>query len=87
MSVAMIAAYLAFFPVAVGALRGLQSPAATQVELMRAYAGGVVADPGATAAAGQRAVPAAGAAAGRRAAVIGAIVAEVSIGRGAGSAG
>lgn len=39
MSVAMISAYLAFFPVAVGALRGLQSPAATQVELMRAYAG------------------------------------------------
>ncbi len=39
MSVAMISAYLAFFPVAVGALRGLQSPPATQVELMRAYAG------------------------------------------------
>ncbi len=38
MSVAMISAYLAFFPVAVGVLRGLQSPAATQVELMRAYA-------------------------------------------------
>ena len=29
MSVAVIAAYLAFFPVAVGTLRGLQSPAAT----------------------------------------------------------
>lgn len=39
MSVAMIAAYLAFFPVTIGALRGLQSPAAIQVELMRAYAG------------------------------------------------
>jgi NitT/TauT family transport system permease protein len=39
MSVAMISAYLAFFPVAVGGLRGLQSPAATQVEMMRAYAG------------------------------------------------
>lgn len=39
MSVAMISAYLAFFPVAVGGLRGLQSPAAIQVELMRAYAG------------------------------------------------
>lgn len=39
MSVAMIAAYLAFFPVAVGALRGLNSPAATQLELMRSYAG------------------------------------------------
>lgn len=38
MSVAVIAAYLAFFPVAVGALRGLQSPSAAQEELMRSYA-------------------------------------------------
>jgi len=38
MSVAAISAYLAFFPVAVGALRGLQSPAAVQVELMHCYA-------------------------------------------------
>lgn len=38
MSVAMISAYLAFFPVTIGALRGLQSPPATQVELMRSYA-------------------------------------------------
>ena len=37
MSVAVIAAYLAFFPVAVGALRGLQSPSAHAVELMRSY--------------------------------------------------
>jgi NitT/TauT family transport system permease protein len=37
MSVAVIAAYLAFFPVAVGALRGLQSPPAHSVELMRSY--------------------------------------------------
>ena len=65
MSVAVIAAYLAFFPVAIGALRGLQSPAATQVELMRAYAGTWWQHPGATAAAGQRPAPAAGAAAGR----------------------
>ncbi|MEZ0577618.1 ABC transporter permease [Nocardioides sp. MH1] len=36
-SVAVIAAYLAFFPVAVGALRGLKSPDKTHVELMRAY--------------------------------------------------
>ena len=43
MSVAVIAAYLAFFPVAVGMLRGLQSPPAYAVELMRSYAGGVVA--------------------------------------------
>jgi NitT/TauT family transport system permease protein len=40
MSVAVIAAYLAFFPVAVGMLRGLQSPVAIQVELMRSYAAG-----------------------------------------------
>jgi NitT/TauT family transport system permease protein len=37
MSVAVIAAYLAFFPVAVGALRGLQSPPEHVVELMRSY--------------------------------------------------
>jgi NitT/TauT family transport system permease protein len=36
-SVAVIAAYLAFFPVAVGALRGLRSPPEHAVELMRSY--------------------------------------------------
>ena len=36
-SVAVIAAYLAFFPVAVGALRGLKSPDKTHVDLMQAY--------------------------------------------------
>lgn len=36
-SVAVIAAYLAFFPVAVGALRGLKSPEATHLDLMRTY--------------------------------------------------
>jgi NitT/TauT family transport system permease protein len=40
MSVAVIASYLAFFPVAVGALRGLQSPLTAQVELMHAFAAG-----------------------------------------------
>ncbi|RSM49233.1 ABC transporter permease [Actinoplanes sp. ATCC 53533] len=39
-TVAVIAAYLAFFPVAVGMLRGLQSPQAAGVELMRSYAAG-----------------------------------------------
>nr|GID88411.1 hypothetical protein Ade03nite_73350 [Actinoplanes derwentensis] len=39
-TVAVIAAYLAFFPVAVGMLRGLQSPADSGVELMRSYAAG-----------------------------------------------
>jgi NitT/TauT family transport system permease protein len=40
MSVALIASYLAFFPVALGALRGLQSPDAIHTELMRTYATG-----------------------------------------------
>ncbi|WP_306204100.1 ABC transporter permease [Actinoplanes sp. RD1] len=40
MTVAVIAAYLSFFPVAVGMLRGLQSPPAAGVELMRSYAAG-----------------------------------------------
>ncbi len=38
LSVAVIAAYLTFFPVTINTLRGLQSPAAQQVELMRSYA-------------------------------------------------
>ncbi len=37
-SISLIAAYLTFFPVAVSALRGLQSPDAADVELMRSYA-------------------------------------------------
>lgn len=36
-SVAVIAAYLAFFPVAVGGLRGLKSPDKTHLDLMHAY--------------------------------------------------
>ncbi|MFC0529472.1 ABC transporter permease [Phytohabitans kaempferiae] len=40
MSVATIAAYLAFFPVAVGMLRGLQSPPRVAEELMHSYAAG-----------------------------------------------
>ena len=39
-TVAVIAAYLAFFPIAVGMLRGLQSPSAAGEELMRSYAAG-----------------------------------------------
>jgi NitT/TauT family transport system permease protein len=39
-SVAVIASYLAFFPVAIGALRGLGSPDAIHVDLMRSYAAG-----------------------------------------------
>ena len=37
-SVAVIAAYLTFFPVTINTLRGMQSPAAEQVELMHSYA-------------------------------------------------
>ena len=40
MSVALIASYLAFFPVAVSALRGLKSAPASDVDLFRAYAAG-----------------------------------------------
>lgn len=38
MSVSAMAAYLAFFPVAVGALRGLSSPTPVQTELLACYA-------------------------------------------------
>ena len=37
-SVMFIAAYLAFFPLSIGALRGLQAPDPTSLELMRSYA-------------------------------------------------
>jgi len=37
-SVAAIAAYLAFFPVSIGMLRGLQSPPQTQLALLHCYA-------------------------------------------------
>jgi NitT/TauT family transport system permease protein len=40
MSVALIASYLAFFPIAIGALKGLQSPDRIHEELMQAYAAG-----------------------------------------------
>ena len=38
LSVAVLGAFLAFFPVAVGTLRGLESASATSLELMRSYA-------------------------------------------------
>jgi len=40
MSAAIVASYLAFFPVAIGALRGLQSPEPAHLDLMRSYAAG-----------------------------------------------
>ena len=40
MSVALIASYLAFFPIAIGALKGLQSPDRIHEELMQTYAAG-----------------------------------------------
>lgn len=36
--VAFVSGYLAFYPVTIGAVRGLRSPAATATELMRSYA-------------------------------------------------
>lgn len=38
LTVSIIAAYLTFFPVAINTLRGLRSPQATAMELMRSYA-------------------------------------------------
>jgi NitT/TauT family transport system permease protein len=40
LSVAVIASYLAFFPVAIGVLRGLAAPDRIHVDLMRTYAAG-----------------------------------------------
>ncbi|TQO20122.1 NitT/TauT family transport system permease protein [Rhodoglobus vestalii] len=40
MSVALIASYLAFFPITIGALKGLQSPDRIHVELFETYASG-----------------------------------------------
>ncbi len=40
LSVALISTYLTFFPVAVNGLKGLQSPQAADIELMRSYAAG-----------------------------------------------
>jgi len=40
MSVALIASYLAFFPITIGALRGLQAATTAQTELMHCYAAG-----------------------------------------------
>ena len=86
MSVCVIAAFLAFFPVAVGALRGLQSPSPASVELMRSLRRVVVAD--ADQAAVPRAVPSLVPALKLAAAlaVVGAVVAEISTGLAAASA-
>ena len=40
LSVAVIASYLAFFPVAIGVLKGLEAPDRIHVDLMRSYAAG-----------------------------------------------
>lgn len=80
LSVAIIASYLAFFPVAVGALRGLGAPDRIHLDLMRSYAAGY----GPTLlrlrlpAAVPYLLPALRLAAAN--AVVGAVVAEVSIG-------
>jgi NitT/TauT family transport system permease protein len=84
MSVALIAGYLAFCPIAVGALRGLQSPGEASVELMDSMAAGRWATltklrfPAAV----PYLIPAFRLAA--ASAVVGAIVAEISIGKSGG---
>jgi NitT/TauT family transport system permease protein len=80
LSVAVIASYLAFFPVAVGTLRGLAAPDRIHLDLMRTYAAGYwptllrLRIPAAV----PHLLPALRLAAAN--AVIGAVVAEVSIG-------
>jgi NitT/TauT family transport system permease protein len=80
LSVAVISSYLAFFPVAVGVLRGLSSPEPAHLDLMRSYAAGYWATlvrlriPAAV----PHLLPALRLAA--ASAVVGAVVAEVSIG-------
>ncbi len=80
LSVAIIASYLAFFPVAVGVLRGLEAPDRIHLDLMRTYAAGYWSTlfrlrlPAAV----PHLLPALRLAAAN--AVVGAVVAEVSIG-------
>jgi NitT/TauT family transport system permease protein len=80
LSVAVLGAFLAFFPVAVGTLRGLESASATSLELMRSFAATnlqtmrLLRFPGAV----PRMVPALKLAA--TASVIGVLVAEISTG-------
>ena len=80
LSVAVIASYLAFFPVALGMLRGLESPDRIHLDLMRSYSAGYWSTlvklrlPAAV----PHLLPALRLAA--ASAVVGAVVAEVSIG-------
>ena len=80
LSVAIIASYLSFFPVAVGVLRGLESPDRIHLDLMKTYAAGYWSTlfrlrlPAAV----PHLLPALRLAAAN--AVVGAVVAEVSIG-------
>ena len=80
LSVAVLGAFLAFFPVAVGTLRGLESASATALELMRSFAasGGQTMRKLRFPAAVPRMVPALRLAA--TASVIGVVVAEISTG-------
>ena len=61
MSVAVLGAFLAFFPVAVGTLRGLESASATSLELMRSFAANERPDDAQAALPGGRAAHGAGA--------------------------
>ena len=83
---AVLGAFLAFFPVAVGTLRGLESASATSLELMRSFAaiGGQTMRKLRFPAAVPRMLPALRLAA--TASVIGVVVAEISTGLRGGSA-
>ena len=80
LSVSVLGAFLAFFPVAVGTLRGLESASATSLELMRSFAasGGQTMRKLRFPAAVPRMLPALRLAA--TASVIGVVVAEISTG-------
>ena len=65
MSVALIASYLAFFPIAIGALKGLESPDLIHEELMQTLRRGLLAHALEAPVPGVRALPPAGAAARR----------------------
>lgn len=84
MSVALIASYLAFFPVTVGMLKGLTSPEHIHTELMRSYDAGWLRTVWSLRlpASVPYALPALRL--GAAAAIVGAIVAEVSTGTGGG---
>ncbi len=80
LSVAVLGAFLAFFPVAVGTLRGLESASATSLELMRSFAATNLQTMRLAAVPRRRAAHGAGLKLAATASVIGVLVAEISTG-------